>query len=532
MNEDKTALKIALLILGALAVVAALWRVLAYEPSAARGDFRPMAGGTIAQPDFSNARFPVSEQEALDELLPQGQPNSRPQASLAANSKTNPKATPSRRVAYPENRASHKEAYPAQSSAGGQRYVGTNFYPTQQQPVPYAQAAASFYKGGNTSGNSAHSVSARMQEERAQMLAPYLRPNRKQKEQMDAKWAKLSAAIDRAVAQALTPKSKKEQMVEKYAASKNAAAGQSGLTGPFAPVVNAIAAQKNDIVKSFAQSFGASAAKEASQLMDSFAGEVAAAASAPGLTSQQAAAQVKEIAKKYEKKMDKLAEKSQYDKFVADRVAQDNKQKAELGALYPEEKVQIGQLIDQTREKDLALATQNLPREEYFNQLAQNNQALRSGIQKLVTQGGKSVQDFQKWEQGQTQAYLEKLGQLEEAGQIQSVARVATPDEKRKTQADIDAQKPKFLDGIEKSFGPQAKADFEPIFENYERTLKQIDEAKLSPLERETQRANATKEANRELFSKKIEYVEKMNIPDEQKQAALNELRQAYNNIK
>ena len=267
-------------------------------------------------------------------------------------------------------------------------------------------------------------------------------------------------------------------------------------------------------------------------MMDSFAGEVAAAASAPGVTSQQAAQQVKEIAKKYEKKMDKLAEKSQYDKFVADRVAQDNKQKAELGAIYPDETVQIGQLIDQTREKDLALATQNLPREEYFNQLAQNNQTLRSDIQKLVTQGGKSVQDFQKWEQGQTQAYLEKLGQLEESGQIQSVARVATPDEKRKTQADIDAQKPKFLDGIEKSFGPQAKADFEPIFENYERTLKQIDEAKLSPLERETQRANATKEANRELFSKKIEYVEKMNIPDEQKQAALNELRQAYNNIK
>ena len=42
----------------------------------------------------------------------------------------------------------------------------------------------------------------------------------------------------------------------------------------------------------------------------------------------------------------------------------------------------------------------------------------------------------------------------------------------------------------------------------------------------------ALNEANRQLIDQKIRYVEKMNLPDEQKQILLEKLRQDYNNIK
>ncbi|MBR5151517.1 MAG: hypothetical protein IKW71_01640, partial [Elusimicrobiaceae bacterium] len=324
-------------------------------------------------------------------------------------------------------------------------------------------------------------------------------------------------------------------MIEKYGAkqnTQNSSVQFSGFTGPLAPVGEQIAIQKQAIVQSMGSAFGGRAAAQAGSLMDSYAQELAGALNAPNATPEQKEQRVKEISKKYQNEMNKLAEKNQYDKFVADRVAQDNKQKEELGALYPEQKAQISQLIDQTREKDLALATQNLPREQYFDQLAQNNQDLRSGIQKLVVQGGQSVQDFQKWEQDRNADLLNTLARLEEEGKIQSVAAVANADEKQQTQSEINTQSTDIKKEIAAAYGEQALADFNPIFENYERTLKQIDEAKLSPLERATQKDNATKEANRQLIEVEIQHVEKMNITEEQKQVRLEKLRQKYNSIK
>ena len=529
MNEDRTALKIALGVLGMLAIVAALWRVLAYEPGTVS---KPVTQQTVAHyPAAGRAVLPVAQQDTWQELLPEDSFAASANRSIPLS--VHPAAAlPGRPTEYPNNRASRKEVYPGRSSTAGKRYVDTNFYQADAgYSVPYTQAASSFYNSTSSGPqvNVSSNTFGHVQEERARMLAPYLRPDRKQKEQMDKEWAQLSAAIDRAVLQALTPKSKKEQMLEKYAPKAVQASAAAGLTGPFASVTQAIVTQKNDIVKSFGQAFGSSAARQAGSLMDSFASEIASAASAPGVSAQQAAQQVKEITKKYQKEMEKLEQKSQYDKFVADRVAQDSKQKEELGALYPEQKAQISQLIDQTREKDLLLATQNLSRQEYFNQLAQNNQALRSGIEQLVTQGGQSAQNLRKWEQGQTQQYLEKLNELEETGQIQSALAAATPDDQKRTQADINANRQRLEQDIKNVLGEQALADFEPILENYERALHQLDAEKLSISQRENKKAAIIKETNRQLIDQKIRQIEKMDIPEEQKQLVLEKLRQTYN---
>ncbi len=529
MEEDKTALKIALGALVALAVVAALWRVLAYEPGTAT-PVRSVTQG--AQPVSSPQaravapRVAVTEQDALNELLPERATSTPVPVSAAVPTQT-VAPQPARKVAYPQHRASRKVAYP--SSGADSRAVNTNFTQPQPPRVPYTQASASFYQN-----NVNNQAATRVQEERAHMLAPYLRPNRKQKEQMDAKWAKLSAAIDRAVLQALTPKSKKEQMLEKYAPKAAGSGVDSGLTGPFAPVANEIAAQKNDIVKNFGQAFGASAAREAGSLMDSFAGEIAQAASAPGATPQTTAQQVKEITKKYQEKMNKLAEKSQYDKFVADRVAQDNSQKAQLGALYNDADLQakFNQIIDAAREKDLALAGQNLPRDEYFTQVAQNNQDMRNQLKEAIIRAGQSVSPLHALEQKRAQAQLETLKAKVESGEIESVARVASPDETRQMKKDLEVQRQDIRQKLTQGFGEQTAQAFEPILQNYETQLDQLYTQKLSPEEREMQRMALLKDVNRQLLDKQIETVEKMDIPDEQKQRALTELRAAYNNIK
>lgn len=537
MNEDKTSLKIALGILGVLAVAAALWRVLAYEPQ--RDAVRPYASSadeSSSQMRANGSPQELQRQELLDEFLATPSQGAVVSAPLQTE-KTGP-VLPQPFAVYPQNRATRKQTYPGRTSVRATpRYIDTNFYSQDnKQPTSYTAQPGVAYTSGAYVGpqvNFTSSAQERMQQERAQMLAPYLRPNRKEKEQMDARWAKLSAAIERAVAQALMPKSKRTQNIEKYATKNNTEEVKtSGFTGAYAPVASAVSVQKNEIVKSFGSAFGDQAAAQAGSLMDQYAQELAGALNMPNATPEQKEQQVKEISQKYQKEMDKLAEKNQYDKFVAERIAQDNKQKAELGALYPEQKEQISELIDQTREKDLALATQNLPRDEYFNRLAQNNQQLRSGIQQAVAAGGKSVQEFHQWEQNKNQEYLKTLAELEEKGKIQSVARVAIADEKKQTQAEIEVQSTQIADEIEKNFGKEAKAEFELISQNYAQALKQINEKELSISQRADQKNNAMKEANRQVIDLEIRYVEKMDIPDGQKQAILEKLRQDYNNIK
>lgn len=527
MNQERNWLRIGLYFLGALAVLAALLRVLAYTPARQAASGRPTEPTRFKTSAVQPAR--PSAPAALEELLPEGSVPLSPQAQQPVAA-SYPHASQAA-LRYPRGRASDKQIYPGkrQSHSAYPRYVQTNFYSPDDKSaaVPYTPSVA----GGATSGSFASSTwQAQIKEERARMLAPYLRPNRKEKEKMDAQWNKFSAAIDRAVAQALHPKSKKEAMLAKYAPAQ-AGQAQTAAAGPFAPVMQAVSAQKQEVVQSFGSAFGSAAARQAGGLMDSFASEVSQALNTPDATAQQTSQRIKELAKKYQKEMDNLAQKSQYEKFVAQRVAQDAKQKEELGALYPDEKAQISQLIDQTREKDLALATQNLSREEYFNQLAQNNQALRSGIGQLLAQGGKSSQGFQQWEQGQTQQYLEQLNRLEETGQIQSVARVANADEKQHTQSEVSTQSKRIKEEISAAFGAQAMADFEPILNHYQQVRNRIDEAELSPAEREAQKAKAVKEANRQVIDQAIRHVEKLDIPAEQKQKKLEELRAAYNNF-
>ena len=532
MNDDHTLLKVGFGILAVLAILGALWRVLSYPSTQTSQTNKVRPAAVRSQPQYAEGPVQtlsdIKEQELLGDSVAPAQATPNAQDTRNPLYRTNQPF-----VSYPQNRASAKQTYPGRPSTA-KRYVDTNFYDTNPKTPTQNPRATSYgssgYAGPQVNFNNS---SSRMQEERARMLAPYLRPNGQEKARMDAQWNKLTAGLERAIAKALFPKSKKEEMIEKYTAqaqpTKTNAVQTPGFAGALSPVGEQLATQKQAIMQSMGRTFGGAAARQAGGIMDSFAGEVSSVLNSPQGTAEQKMQQVQQIAKKYQDKMDKLAEKNQYDKFVADRVAQDNKQKEELGALYPEQREQIGQLIDQTREKDLALATQNLPREEYFNQLAQNDQQLRNDIQQVVVQGGKSVQELRRWEENKNKEYLKELAEMEEKGQIQSVASVAGADERKKTQAEVEVQSPKILEGFVKSFGEETRKDVESILSGYEQTLKQIDDEKLSVSERQTKKINAMNAANRELFEVGREKIEALNIPDEQKRARIEQLQQTFN---
>ena len=147
------------------------------------------------------------------------------------------------------------------------------------------------------------------------------------------------------------------------------------------------------------QAFGSAAAQQAGGVMDSFAAEVSAALNAPNTTPAQKEQQVKELTKKYQDKMDKLAEKNQYDKFVAQRTEEINQQKAEFNSQYGAELgAQLGKNLEEEWQAEQKLAMQNLPMEEYYKQKATLHQTKRDERQKMVLAQGQSVNPMLEWE--------------------------------------------------------------------------------------------------------------------------------------
>lgn len=530
-------------------ILAALGRVLSYKPGA-RASSAPKGKSAISY-TLPKAQ-PAQPSSKYEELI--GAPTTHKTRPTQAANPAAPARTQHQPVfvtekqPYPPTVPSQnpRKPYPSrQYGAGSGRVVDTNFYaPDRTAPTASATAPSSVRTNPTSTPSVSWENNAAMQEERAaRILSPFSRASLQERDRRNAQWAKLSAAIDRAVFQALMPKTKKEVLLEKYAAKPaqttpaDPMMQSSGLTGAFAPVGQALAVQKQEIMKNFGSSFGGNAAKQAGSLMDAFARELGSALNTPGLTQAQAAQRVQKISKKYQDKMNELAEQKQTDKFMADRLAQDNQQKGALHNLYPDGQLneQINGYIDAASQQIRELVAQrDLPAEEQSARYVQIEQEKRENIQKAIVNSGQSLNPFYQWENKQAEADLANLKTKIENGDVESIARVATPKETNTMQENLKVQRQGLEKGLlaDPRFGQQAVDEVKPILDNYEAQLKQLYTTELPPDERQTQEIELLKTVNRELLQKRMEQVERMDIPDAQKQQALDELRQAYNNIK
>lgn len=234
-------------------------------------------------------------------------------------------------------------------------------------------------------------VQEQMQAERNRSFAPFMNTlTKEQQQRLENQLKNLTGGIDRAVAKALLPKSKKDANIEKYL--QRHASPQAAAAGPFAPVLEQVASQKAGVVNSMGQTFGSQAAKEASQVMDSFQSEMTSAVTAPNQTPQQIADKVKAVTQKYQQKLQKMTQNNGFKKFEQERIAKDNLLKEAIQKQYGENiAAQASETIDAAREKDMKLALQGLPAEEYYKQQLANQHQRRKDLEELVIKNGKSA---------------------------------------------------------------------------------------------------------------------------------------------
>lgn len=540
MNEERTSLKMILGVLAVLAMLGAVWRIVSYQPGNSKKPNAPAHHELTTRP--AQVTQPHPQTEKMQELLAEN-----PTPAKTVNWPTSGPGVSEKgqlfptKTAYPvPNRTAGKRTYPTQGVASN-RYVDTNFYspdtktPTSQLGVPTYQSAGFVGPQANFQSDGF----SRVQEERASMLAPYLRPNRQEKARMDAQWNKLAAALERAIAKALMPKSKQAQGSQMQTAQAAGAAGAIplqtvGFDGPLAPVGEQLALQKRQMMQQMGHAFGQGAAQQTGNIMDSYAGEIAAALQAENSTPEQKEQQVKQITKKYQDKMDKLAEKNQYDKYMAQRTAEMNEQKEAFRSRYDAElSAKLGQNLEEEWQEEQKLAMQNLPMDEYNTRMSQLHQTKRNERHQLVSAQGKSINPLLELEKQREEKALKELKEKVANGEIESVTRKATPNEMQQMQTDLRIKSQDTLDRIAKDplLGPQAAAEFKPILDTYQARLNQLYQQELSIDERQEQEAQLLKGVNRQLLDKQIEYIEKSNLSEAQKQKILEDLSQAYNSI-
>ncbi len=355
--------------------------------------------------------------------------------------------------------------------------------------------------GGEGAARAAGVYQPTVAEQQARELAPYMASltNKDRAQKLQQQLNAVTLGVERALAKALLPKSKKDANIEKYL-NRNASP-QAIAAGPFAGVIQQVAAQRAGVVSSMGNAFGKEAAKEAGQVMSDYQNELSSALTQPGQTQEQLAQKTREISQKYNDKLQKVSEKHGFQQFYAERVAKDNQLKEELSKHYgPEIVAAAGAKIDAAREKDMLLARQGLPAEEYYNQQLANQQSRRKEIEAVITGAGKSTRGLLEAENQLEQDEVARALEAEESGQKQVRVYRASEEELTAIGTSLSQERQEKVQAAGSLYGAEGAQRMDAVYQRYYQEYMRIwNDPETSRTEKQQASMNLRQEVNNEI---------------------------------
>lgn len=348
---------------------------------------------------------------------------------------------------------------------------------------------ASRERGGGYASGSRPSASAKSEryggvarpttEQRMQgVFSPYLTSlTKEQSEALTKQLTGLSSRVERAVLQALMPKSRKDANIEKYLQRNSSYSANSG---PFGSVMEQMAAQKAGIMNSMNGAFGKDAANEAGKLMDAYQKELAAALSQPGQTQEQLAQKTRAIGEKYEKELQELGKTHALKEFEDKQQQKDGIFQARLAGAYGADIAsQAEQIMASYRDKDLQLAMAGLPQDEYYARYLENQRARRKELEQLLLENGKSLRGLQEAEDEGERLRVAQALKDEEEGK--TLPKEHHFDDKTIATAanDLQRERSEKLELAERIYGDVGGAEINAIYDRHETLMGEIMQSNL-----------------------------------------------------
>ena len=375
-----------------------------------------------------------------------------------------------------------------------------------------------------------------MKEREERMLVPYLIPDKETQKKINDNLQNLSAAIAQAVQKALTPKSKKEANIEKYLnkSSTGTTAATTSISNPFQTMMAQINTQKQDIIQNVSKAYGKEAGQRAGHLMDQFQGDLQQAISQPDQTPQTIAQNVQKIADNYQRKLNKMNQQNQYDKYVSDLTDNYHNQVAQLQKLYPDNDAlnqEFSRITEEALAKELALPSSELTPEEYAKQQYAIQYNMRQQLEEATKKAGASTTGLHTYDNDRAKEILENLQQQEEAGNIISVARKVSESDAAGLSDTLLKEGSDMLAQVEQVYGAEEAAAFKPILDNYYQQMMATTQEELTPAQRQQKQMQLRLDSNRQMLEMQRNAILRMNIPQEQKEQALQSIEQELNSL-
>lgn len=475
-------------------VLAALLAVVFYSSTQDKQDtagFLPSGAHrtrTTAKPVTNPALEQLKTQEflGLEDATGTETDSSRPSAPQANNTGLPVVSSPLERKTSPSISIS-----PSLARSGQSATLQTPYYSTQREPSLYNQAAQNLQEGravtpsgsyGSTSGatapqrayqmggNFAPSSSGEQEQNKTSkaLFSPYMAALTKDEAaKLEKTLDGLTDRVEEAVLRALLPKSKKDTNIEKYL-SRNSSGGQSATStqsGPFAQVAKQISYQKNSIMKSMQNAFGAGAAKQAGQIMDAYQQELMNVLNQEGLSTQERQQKTRQISKKYNDKLKDLSA-NEGQKRMQDQL---NKRDGDLLAHYKksyDEKTAaaLGAIMDKYRAQELALAQQELTQDEYFEKALALQRKRDAEMRKYLTDNKKSLSPYVNAPRQEEQQNADEL----------QLPYHASEQEQKLRQQDIVERSNALLKEAHRLYGDEGSAVFQDIYQRYADEMAEI----------------------------------------------------------
>lgn len=400
----------------------------------------------------------------------QGNGRTAPSAAYSSAGGRGASSSPYSSSSY--NRQIGREGAPSYSSNtyGSSRERAGRYAPSPVGRVaPGAGAAAEENVSGGLGGVARPTTGQRMQG----VFSPYLNTlTKEQSEALEKQLTGLSSRVERAVLQALMPKSRKDANIEKYMQRNSSYSANSG---PFGSVMQQMTAQKAGIMNSMNGAFGKDAADEAGKVMDAYQRELAAALSQKGMTSKQLAQKARSIGEKYEKELQNVSQKYALKDFEHKQTEKDNILTSRLASAYGADIAsQAAQTLASAREKDMQLAMAGLPSDEYYKRYLENQRVRRKELEQLLLNNGKSLQGLQAAEDELERRRVEQA--LKDEAEGKTLAKEHHFDEKTIATAanDLKRERDEKLELAGRIYGEAGSAAVNAIYDRHEARMSEI----------------------------------------------------------
>ena len=403
------------------------------------------------------------------------------------------------------------------------------------QPSRRVRPFVSSYRAPSVSSVSSSSYGAQGEEssfsqeasrERDRILAPFTpQMTRREQTALNQKLQNFSVGLERAIASAILPKSKREQNIEKYLArsrgeaavmdngAQAVAARQAG--GGAAQVMQRLAAQSKSIVNNVRQNYGDSAASEAQSIMNDFQAEMAETLNAP-TAPEEKNIQAQAVNNKYNQKLQKLNNNAAFVKMAEQLRTQNEEYLNKVGQTYgPQTEAALRPIMEEFTNKRMQIWATPQSEEDALAQNLALDEQIRKEQERIVKE---TAPDASAANLTALQNELVKERILEESRKVEA-GEASSPvfRESTEARAQNEAAWKKEGENIIKSFeslGPESKSDAQKEIDNlmvYRRQIRQkAQEEGWSVAEVTRLDMEATEKANETLQQIRSQGMEKM----------------------